>query len=95
MWLYTDIEHILCIVSRFFLIFTNQPPDLITQLTRFGEGEATPYMLWLAIINAPACKQDIFRLTLFATKMLVRLKLSAIRLRLFATSLQSLLSGSH
>jgi hypothetical protein len=71
-------------------------------LTAFGVGFATgagtklgEYVLWLAIINTPACKQDIFRLTLFATEMLVRLKLSATRLRLFATSLQSLLPGSH
>ena len=67
------------------------PFDKIKQVDENGNE----YLLWLAIINTPACKQDIFRLTLFATEMLVRLKLSATRLRLFATSLQSLLPGSH
>ena len=70
-----------------------QYQELQTEITRKPVQDS--YVLWLAIINAPACKQDIFRLTLFATEMLVRLKLSATRLRLFATSLQSLLPGSH
>ncbi|MBS9387956.1 MAG: Tn3 family transposase [Dolichospermum sp. WA123] len=47
------------------------------------------YVLRLANINAPACKQDNLWLTLIANKITLRLKLIANRLKIIATSLQS------
>ncbi len=58
--------------------------DLLTQ-----REQANTYLLRLANINAPACKQDNLWLTLIANKIALRLKIIANRLKIIATSLQS------
>jgi ABC-type Fe3+-siderophore transport system permease subunit len=57
------------------------------------EGNLAAYVLWLAIIIAPARNQGDFGLTLFATIGTLWLRLTATRLTLFATGAQSSISA--
>jgi hypothetical protein len=57
--------------------------------------KSCPYMLRLAIINALACKQGNFWLTLFANRKALRLTLIATRLKWIANGLANRNIGSN